>query len=500
MSQACVLGIDVGTSSCKVCAVASDGILLGVASAPYPILSPFPGWAEQDAREWFPAVETALGRLFGALTIPRSGVGGLALSSAAHIAVLLDDEGESLRPAILWNDQRAGAESICLVEEMGDLIFSQTCNQASPTWTFPQLLWVREHEPDVWRRVRRICLSKDHVIRRITGRLCTDPAAAVSSLLYDVRGGRWSPELCGRLGIGVEMLPDVVSETEPAGMLLPTIADRLGLPRGIPVFPGTLDSVAETYCAGAVREGDCIIRLGTGGGVQILRPGPAGHPKLISYPFPVAPLWLSQAGTNACGASIDWVGRALGGGSSASPEELSRLAATVPPGSDGVLFHPYLLGERCPHWDAALRGSFVGLSLGHGLAHLARAVLEGVAYSLKDASSIFQEGEGWPRPRMMTVVGGGTRSATLVRILCDVFGQPMRINPDADSAYGAALLALQSVAGFAGRTDARIRERDASIMLPDPEASWRYADGLAAFRTIYERLRGYYRDAARNAG
>jgi xylulokinase len=275
------------------------------------------------------------------------------------------------------------------------------------------------------------------------------------------------------------------------------MAERLGLPRGIPVFPGTLDSVCETYCAGAVQEGDCVIRLGTGGGVQLLRPGPRGHPKLISYPFPVAPLWLSQAGTNACGASIDWMGRALGGGASTSPEEVSRLAATVPPGSDGVLFHPYLLGERCPHWDAALRGSFVGLSLGHGPAHLARAVLEGIAYSLKDAASIFQGSEGWPRPRMMTVVGGGTRSATLVRILCDVFGQPMRVNPDADSAYGAALLALQSAAGFAGRTDAGIREGDASIMLPEPGASRRYADGLAAFRTIHERLRGYYHDAAK---
>lgn len=499
MSQACVLGIDVGTSSCKVCAVDSHGALLGVASAPYPILSPKPGWAEQDAREWLPAAETALRLLFGELKTSRSTVGALAFSSAAHIAVLLDDDGEPLRPAILWNDQRASAESERLVEEMGDLIFSQTCNQASPTWTLPQLLWVREREPDVWRRVRRICLSKDFVIQRLTGRVCTDPAAAVSSLLYDVQGGCWSQELCGRLGIGVEMLPTVLSATEPAGTLLPAIADQLGLRRGIPVIPGTLDSVSETYCAGAVREGDCVIRLGTGGGVQILRPGPAGHPKLISYPYPVVPLWLSQAGTNACGASIDWAGRALGSGSSLSPEELSRLAAMVPPGSDGVLFHPYLLGERCPHWDGALRGSFVGLSLGHGPAHLARAVLEGIAYSLKEASSIFQEGEGWPRPRMMTVVGGGTRSAVLVRILCDVFGQPMQVNPEADSAFGAALLALQSVSGLLEWRDPAIRDQNTSLMLPDPDASRRYAEGLVAFRTIHERLRSYYHDAARRA-
>jgi xylulokinase len=190
----------------------------------------------------------------------------------------------------------------------------------------------------------------------------------------------------------------------------------------------------------------------------------------------------------------------LGGRSSFSPEELTRLAATVPPGSDGVVFHPYLLGERCPHWDGALRGSFVGLSLGHGPAHLARALLEGVAYSLKDASSVFQEGEGWPRPRMMTVVGGGTRSEVLVRILCDVFGQPFRVNPDADSAYGAALLALQSLGGHPESKDAATKERGTSLMSPNPEASRRYAEGFAAFRAIHERLQSYYHDAARTAG
>jgi len=500
MDARCVLGIDIGTSSCKVCAVGIEGALLGVAGAPYPIQSPRPGWAEQDPREWMPAVEAALRRLCGERNIPASGVGALALSSAAHIAVLLDADGEPLRDAILWNDQRATVESARLVEELGDLIFSQTCNQASPTWALPQLLWVREHEPHVWRDVRRICLSKDYVIRQLTGRFCTDPAAATSSLLYDVRTGRWSEELCARLGIGVETLSEVAPVTERVGTLLPVWADRLGLPRGIPVLAGTLDSVSETYCAGAVRTGDCVIRLGTGGGVQILRPGPAGHAKLISYPYPVAPLWLSQAGTNACGASIDWVGRVLGGVSGFSPEALSRLAATVPPGSDGVLFHPYLLGERCPHWDGALRGSFVGLSLGHGPAHLARASLEGIAYSLKDAASVFQEGEGWPKPRMMTAVGGGTGSEVLVRILCDVFGQPIRVNPDADSAYGAALLALQSLGGRLDSNTAAICEQGTSLMAPDPEAAQRYGEGFAAFRAIHDRLRPYYHDSGSEGG
>ena len=499
MDKGCVLGIDIGTSSCKVYAVDPAGRLLGVAGTSCAIRSPRPGWSEQDPREWLPAIEAAVARLFGGLTNRRFDVTALALSSAAHIAVLLDADDEPVRDAILWNDQRADAEAARLVDELGAFIFEHTCNQASPTWTLPQLLWVQEHEPDVWRRVRRICLSKDYVLSRLTGKYCTDPATAVSSLLYDARASRWSEVLCGRLGIGVEILPEVAPVAERVGTLLPAMADRLGLPCSIPVIVGTLDSVAETYCAGAVQPGDCIIRLGTGGGVQVLREGPAGHPKLISYPYPAVPLWLSQAGTNACGASIEWAMRALGGAAGMSAEEFSHLAGTAAPGSNGLFFHPYLLGERCPHWDGSLRGSFFGLSLAHGPQHLARAVLEGIAYSLKDAASVFSEHERGLDTPMMTVVGGGAKSAILTRIVCDVFGQPVQVNPDADSAYGAALLALESMGMLPRPQDPGAGGRHTSVLLPDPETSRRYAEGFVAYRAIHERLRDCYHDAAISA-
>jgi xylulokinase len=492
MDARCVLGIDLGTSSCKACAVDEEGKLLGAAGATYPLQSPRPGWSEQDTREWLPAIEQALVRLWTTPAVPRSNVAALVLSSAAHIPVLLDANLEPLRNAILWNDVRSAAEAARLIEELGEFIFAHTCNQASTTWSFPQLLWVREHEPDVWRRVCRICLSKDYVFQRLTGRFCTDPAAAVSALLFDVRAGRWSDVLCARLGIAPEILPEVAPVAEAAGTVLPEVADRLGLPRGLPVMPGTLDSVAETYSTGAVSAGDCVIRLGTGGGVQLLRPGPAGHPKLISYPYPVAPLWLSQAATNACGASIEWAGRALGGGAGVSPEALSGLAAKAAPGADGLVFHPYLLGERTPHWDGALRGSFVGLRLAHGPEHLARAVFEGIAYSLRDAFSVLEDPEGRLEISGMTVVGGGTKSAILTRILCDVFGRTLHVDPDADSAYGAALLALRpSVVSGLQRPTGRGAQTPL-VLKPDREASRRYAEGFAAYRAIHGRLREYY--------
>ncbi len=181
MDKGCVLGIDIGTSSCKVYAVDAAGRLLGVARTSCVIRSPRPGWSEQDPHEWLPAIEAAVARLFGGMTNPRPDVAALALSSAAHIAVLLDADDEPVRDAILWNDQRADAEAARLVDELGTFIFERTCNQASPTWTLPQLLWVQRHEPDVWRRVRRICLSKDYMLSRLTGKFCTDPATAVSS-------------------------------------------------------------------------------------------------------------------------------------------------------------------------------------------------------------------------------------------------------------------------------------------------------------------------------
>ncbi len=480
----CYLGIDLGTSSCKVCLVGADGELRGVAGNTYPVSTPHAGWSEQDARAWLPAVERSLHDLWTRLAGARPDIAAISLSSAAHIAVLLDAANQPLRSAILWNDVRSGREAARLAAEIGDRIFAQTCNQASTTWTLPQLLWVKEHEPDIWRRVRRICLSKDYLFFQLTGRFVTDPATAVSSLLYDVCEQKWSEALCAPLEIHAAVLPEVAPVAEPAGTLLPEVADRLGLPRNLPVMPGTLDSVAETYSTGAAAAGACVIRLGTGGGVQLLRPGLAGHPQLISYPYPLAPLWLSQAATNTCGAAMDWAARGLG---LPSPDALSQLAERVPVGASGVLFHPYLSGERTPYWDPDLRGSFVGLSLLHQPEHLARAVLEGIAYALKDACSVFASDPAIPLVSSLTIVGGGARSATLTRILCDVFNQSVRVDPDADSAYGAALLALP---GTARMHESRTNE---PRLTPHAEAAGEYAMRFAEYRQIVGAMREFYR-------
>ena len=485
MAERCALGIDLGTSSCKVCIVSSEGRLLGVAGSSYPILTPHSGWSEQDAREWMPALERAFARLWATLDSSRPEISTIALSSAAHIPVLLGEKDEPLRPAILWNDVRSGKEAAQLNAEMGPRIFAQTCNQASTTWTLPQLLWVKMHEPEVWRRVRRICLSKDYLFYQLTGRFVTDPGMAVSSLLYDAHRQRWSDDLCVRLEISPSILPNVAPVAIAAGKLLPAVADRLRLPRELPVMLGTLDSVAETYSTGALSAGACVIRLGTGGGVQLLRPGPVGHPQLISYPFPVADLWLSQAATNACGASLQWAARGLG---LPSPDALSQLAECSPVGAAGVLFHPYLSGERTPYWDPDLRGSFVGLSLMHQPEHLARAVLEGIAYSLKDAFSVFcDDPSGWA-VSSMTILGGGAKSATLTPILCDVFAQPVRVDPDADSAYGAALLAMDSTGG-----PVRVAREGTVALMPDAGASRYYAQRFVDYRWIADRMRDFYR-------
>jgi xylulokinase len=476
-----------------VCAVDAEGRLAGVASQSYPIRSPKPGWSEQDPREWLPAFESALKAVSEEVPVRLADVGGLAVSSAAHIAVLMDEAHEPVRESILWNDQRSGAEAARLAADSGRLIFQCTRNQASPTWTLPQLLWVKRHEPDVWKRAHFVCLSKDYVIGRLTGRFCTDPATAVSSLLYDVDAERWSDSLCDLLGIGASSLPEVVPVTAIAGNLLPEMAERLGLPTGIPVITGTLDSVSESYCAGAVRPGDSVLRLGTAGGVQTILDGPPVHSRLISYPHVMPRLWLSQAGTNACGASIQWATQALGGASGMSLDDLNRLATSASPGSEGLFFHPYLAGERCPHWDSWLRGSFVGLSLHHGREHLARAVLEGVAYSLKDAFSAFQGRETQAGAGMMTVVGGGVRSAILTRIVCEVFGCPIRVAPKVDSAYGAALLGVVALGWVPELAAAAANPlRNGSELHPDPAASRRYAEAFLAYREIHQGLRDFY--------
>jgi xylulokinase len=486
-----VLGIDLGTSECKVCLVAADGGVVRTAREGYPTHSPRPGWAEQEPADWLAAVARATRRLLAECDAPPDRIAGLALTSAAHIGVLLNAEGAPVRRALLWNDQRSAAEAAELEREHGETILRQSLQAASTSWTLSHLLWIRRHDPEAWARARRLLLSKDFLAAWLTGVTATDPGTAVSSQLFDATTNAWSPELCAMVGLCVDALPSVRPATAPIGGLTAEAAGTLGLRAGTPVIAGTLDSATELLAAGVLSPGQGLVRLATAGGVECVIREPKPSRKLITYPHPVQPLWYCQAGTNACASSVRWGTRIFGGDGEVPFATWNAWAAATPPGAEGLLFHPYLSGERAPQWDPRLRASFVGATLQHGPGHFARAVYEGTACSIRHAmSALPAAGTGM---ETLAVVGGGTRSAVWVQILADVLNRPLLVAEEADSAAGAALLGLVGL-GLADDLAALAAARAGRgrLVTPDPQCAVRYDKLFTVYVATQESLAALY--------
>lgn len=489
-----VLGLDIGTSSAKVCAVDLQGKILGVEHEAYPTSHPHPGWAEQNAGDWLPALGTACRRLLKQLGVDRGDVLGLAVTSAAHIGVLLDANGNVLRPSLLWNDQRSKVEASELAASHGEFIFQKGNNWPTTTWTLPHLAWLKRHDSDSWAKMRHFLLSKDYIVYRLTGRLASDPAAAVSALLYDVHEEKWSSDICALIGLPLEVLPEVLPIGAEIGTVGAEGAELLGVSQDAIVFNGTMDSTAETLSASVHSEHQCVIRLASAGGIHAISKDANPHPKLISYPYPIAPYWLSQAGTATCAAAVNWARDLFCMGTkNVDFAAWSDLASQSPPGARGLLFHPYLLGERCPHWDPELRASFIGLGLHHSVNDIARAVYEGTAYSLRDAMSVLVE-QGF-KPTQIKLVGGGAKSKIWCQIISNVFGFPVIVAPEADSSYGGALLTLRGLgispdhekATFStGNPDGR------SVLHPDARLQVFYDKGFELYRYSYRQVSSIY--------
>lgn len=434
------LGLDIGTSSAKVCAVDLNGMILGMEAEPYPTSLPQPGWVEQNADDWMVALGRSCRRLLTRLGLRPGDVLGLSITSAAHIGVLLDQNGKVLRPSLLWNDQRSKLESAELATQHGQFVFERGNNWPTTTWTLPHLAWIRRHDRESWQKMRYLLLSKDYITYRLTGRMITDPAAAVSALLYDVHLNGWSRDICDLIELPMKVLPEVAPIGAEIGTVTLEAAEVLGVKPATPVFNGTMDSIAETFSAVVRTEQQCIIRLASAGGIHAISRTFTPHPKLISYPYLQEGYWLSQAGTATCAAAIHWAKDVFFSSGGVDFDAWSKLAEKSLPGANGVMFHPYLAGERCPYWDPDLRGSFIGIGLHNKTSDMARAVYEGTAYSLLDAFSILEE-QGFA-PSEIGLVGGGAKSLLWCQTIADVFGFPVTPMPQADSSYGGALICL----------------------------------------------------------
>jgi xylulokinase len=469
-----LVGLDVGTTGVKALAISPDGDILAKAEVEYPLSMPRPGWAEQDPEDWWRAAQAAL----EALAVDE--VRGIGLSGQMHGLVALDADLRVLRPAILWNDQRTGAECAEIEGRIGlERLIALTGNRALPGFTAPKLLWLRRHEPEVYERIAHVLLPKDYVRLRLTGEQAIDVADASGTLLFDVAARGWSDEVLAALELPAEWLPPALESPAVSG----ATAD------GVPVAAGAGDQAAGALGVGVDRPGPLSIVLGTSGVVFAALPAFAADPEARVHAFchAVPGAWHAMGVMLSAAGSLRWFRETLAPESGYSA--LIAEAESSAPEADGVTFLPYLAGERTPHADPNARGAFVGLSQHHGRGALVRAVLEGVAYGLRDSFELLAE--LGVRPAVGRVSGGGARSELWLRIVASVLGLPLeRTAVEEGAAYGAALLG-----GVAGGVFADVHEAVAACVRvrgtvePDPAWQEAYEQGYSGFRALYPALR-----------
>lgn len=478
-----LLGVDVGTTGARVIAIDLDGNVLRTATAGYPLESPWPGWTEQDPEAWWLAVQTALKEVVAEIDEAALALG---LTGQMHGSVFLDASQKVIRPALLWNDQR----TVRQCEEITDRVGAQrlldiTGNVAVTGFQAPKILWLREEEPDAYRRVRHVLLPKDFVRLRLTGAHLTDASEASGTLLLDLRARDWSDDVLQRLDIPREWLPGVREGPDPAGNVLPQAASALGLPSGLPVAAGGGDNAAGAVGNGIVEGGSISSSVGTSGVIFAPSDTPRSDAKgrLQSFCHAVPGGYHVMGVTLAAGGSFRWWRDVYG--RAPDFDALAALAATAPPGSEGLIFLPYLSGERTPHLDPRARGAFAGLELRHTAAHLTRAVMEGVVYSLKDALDLVQE-LGLPVGQVLAT-GGAARNPLWRQIQADVFGIDIHRNlVDEGPAFGAALLAGVACGAYESVADACRRVRlDPDVTKPDSKRHVLYGRYHEAYRNAY---------------
>lgn len=468
MSGAAV-GLDVGTSGTKGVAVDARGTVLARAEASYPLSTPRPGWSEQNPEDWWRAAQVVLERLRARVGRPV----GIGLSGQMHGLVVLDGAGRVLRPAMLWNDQRTAAQCAQIERALGvDRLVALTGNRALTGFTAPKLLWIRDHEPDVYARIAHVLLPKDYVRWKLTGEHATDVADASGTLWLDVGARTWSAEVLAALDVDPAWLPRVLESPQVSG----TTAD------GVPVAAGAGDQAAGALGVGVVRAGEALsVVLGTSGVVfaatDTFTPDPMGRVHAFAHAVPQK--WHTMGVVLSAAGSLRWLRDAVAPGMPF--DELVSAAAAWSPGAEGLMFLPYPAGERTPHADPDARAAFAGLSLRHDRAALVRAVLEGVAFALRDCSDLVGAAPG----TVGRVSGGGARSELWLRILASVLELPLeRPAVDEGAAFGAALLGGVAAGVWGGVDEAVAASVRPSGARVEPVSEWVpvYRESIAGFR------------------
>jgi xylulokinase len=485
-----LLGIDVSTTASKALLLDETGRVKGSATTDHPLSTPRAGWSEQDPADWWQSVRRSIRAVMERTGVTAAEIVGVGLTGQMHGLVLLDAHGEVLRPCILWNDQRTAAECAQITDQVGrERVLRVTGNPVLPGFTAPKIAWVARHEPEVFGRAARVLLPKDYIRYRLTGEFVSDVSDASGTSLLDVGARTWSDEMLRTLEIPRAWMPEVTESPEISARLSADGARATGLAEGTPVASGAGDNAAAAVGTGIVRPGQVLVSVGTSGVVFApqaeFRPEPEG--RLHAFCHAVPGQWHLMGVMLSAAGSLRWYRDALAGDGGEGPsfDALVQEAARAPAGAEGLLFLPYLSGERTPHPDPDARGAWIGLSLRHGRAHLTRAVLEGVSYGLRDSVELMK-GLGLDVGEVQAV-GGGASSPVWRQILADVLDVGISTSAAAveGAAQGAALLAGVGI-GMFDSVDAAAR------MLGGPVEHTRPGPAAAIYHAYYPRFRALY--------
>ena len=485
------IGIDSSTTATKAILVDESGKVVGVAASEYSFETPKPLWSEQHPKLWWDATVASIKQVLADAGIDPADVKGIGLTGQMHGSTFLDENGDVLRPALLWNDQRTGAECDEIRDKLGKSNLIQiTGNDALTGFTAPKILWVKNNEPETYAKIRQILLPKDYVRYKLTGTYATDKAGGAGTLLFDVKERTWSNEVVEALGIDPAWLPPTHEGPEVTGTVSEAAAEATGLKAGTPVVGGGGDQAAQAVGVGAVEPGIIALTLGTSGVVFASAAEPFIEPdgRLHAFCHAVPGRWHMMGVMLSAAGSLRWYRDTVAPG--VGFDDLLAPCADIPPGSEGLLFLPYLTGERTPHPDPLARGAFVGLTVRHTQPHMTRAVIEGVAFGLRDSFELMKSA-GLVDIKQVRVSGGGAKSPLWRQILADVLNvELVTINTTEGAAYGAAMLAGVG-AGTWPDVDTAANEcvKLTGSTAPQPDAVEKYEAVYAQYRKLYPALK-----------
>ncbi len=489
------LGIDISTTSSKALLIDGQGEITGVASTPHTIQSPYPLWSEQDPQEWWQAITDSIRKVIAQTNVDSASIAAIGLTGQMHGLVLLDEAGEVLRSAILWNDQRTQAQCDQIHQQIGKQAFLQITGNLSLTgFTASKILWVREHEPEVFKRVKHILLPKDYIRYRLSGGFAMDKAGGSGTVLFDLAARDWSNELLEDLQIDLAWLPSTFEGPKFTGVVSDSAAGATGLKPGTPIVAGGGDQAAQAVGVGAVEPGIVGLTVGTSGVVFAPTSSALIEPegRLHAFCHVVPGVWHFMGVMLSAAGSLQWYRDKLA--HEMDFDTLLEEAKSAPVGSEGLQFLPYLSGERTPYPDPLARAGWIGLAARHGRAHMTRALLEGVSYAFRDIFSLIQE-SGLREIHQVRVSGGGMKNAFWRQMLSSVLGNDLvTVNTTEGAAFGAAILAGVGAGNWGDVPSAcQAAIKITGTTVPDEREHEIYQQAYPIYKALYPALRPSFR-------